>query len=332
MKNFFFGLFIPFMGLSACSTDFQLEGEWKDIPVVYGFVSIQDSAHYIRVQRAFLEPGGNANEIAQIPDSLYYNNITVEFIRENGDTYQLSRIDGNLEGYPREDGSFATSPNYLYKIRANEINLQGGELLTLRINRGDDLEPVTAETRLIGEITMSETSPSTPLNLEYTRFINTVWQVSLDAQIFDIKYIFNYKESLVDDPTTLVNKSVTWDFSNELRRDPSSSSVSVFARPQGISFYQFLGGAIEEDPSVNRIFDGMDIQVTASGQEIVDLINIARANSGITSSQVVPVYSNISEGIGFFSSRSVGKRTNLTLNFSSQDSLENGIYTRNLNF
>ena len=66
MKNFFFGLFILFLGLSACSTDFQLEGEWSDIPVVYGFVSIQDTAHYIRVQRAFLEPGGNANEIGQL--------------------------------------------------------------------------------------------------------------------------------------------------------------------------------------------------------------------------------------------------------------------------
>ena len=55
---------------SACETDFQLEGEWKDIPVVYAFLTQQDTASSVRVERAFLEPGGNARDIAQIPDSI----------------------------------------------------------------------------------------------------------------------------------------------------------------------------------------------------------------------------------------------------------------------
>ncbi|KAA3638695.1 MAG: hypothetical protein DWQ02_04770, partial [Bacteroidetes bacterium] len=65
------------LSITACTTDFQLEGEWKDIPVVYGFISVADTAHYIRVEKAFLEPGGDANQIAQIADSLYYDNATV---------------------------------------------------------------------------------------------------------------------------------------------------------------------------------------------------------------------------------------------------------------
>ena len=73
MRNslFFFIAFVTLM-FSACETDFQLEGEWKDIPVVYAFLSEQDTAYYVRVEKAFLEPGGDATEIAQIPDSIYY--------------------------------------------------------------------------------------------------------------------------------------------------------------------------------------------------------------------------------------------------------------------
>nr|HQU58973.1 hypothetical protein [Saprospiraceae bacterium] len=71
-------LFSATLIIGACSTDFELEAAWKDIPVVYSFISVQDTAHYVRIEKAFLEPGGNAIEIAKIADSIYYSNISVE--------------------------------------------------------------------------------------------------------------------------------------------------------------------------------------------------------------------------------------------------------------
>ena len=53
--------FLVVLFFSSCETDVVLEGEWKDIPVVYAFLSIQDTAHYVRVEKAFLQPGGDAN-------------------------------------------------------------------------------------------------------------------------------------------------------------------------------------------------------------------------------------------------------------------------------
>ena len=69
MKNFSYLLLVTLF-FSACTTDFQLEGEWKDIPVVYGFISVTDTAHYVRVEKAFLEPGGDANQIAPEADAI----------------------------------------------------------------------------------------------------------------------------------------------------------------------------------------------------------------------------------------------------------------------
>ena len=58
---------------SQCSTDFEIEGSGQDIPIVYGLIDVRDTAHYIRVERAFLSGGEDASAIAQRIDSLYYD-------------------------------------------------------------------------------------------------------------------------------------------------------------------------------------------------------------------------------------------------------------------
>lgn len=332
MKNRIWWLsFATFFMVSGCSTDFQLEGEWKDIPIVYGILSLQDTAHYIRVEKAFLEPGGNAEEIAQIADSLYYDNATVQLQVGGGSTYTLERVDGNLEGYPREDGPFASSPNYLYKIRKSQIPIAPGSEVQLIINRGDNLEPVTAETTVIGSIVPNDASPASPMNWAYNRFVNIAWNVEEAAKIFDVRMIVNYSENSAENPTEFEARSEEFILETELiRGDQPTTRVSI--NVQGESFYQLIGSRIP--PAVNqfRILDGIDFKITAGGQEFIDLIEIARVNAGITSSQVVPVYSNISEGLGIFTSRSVAFRKTLRLDAPSLDSLKNGIYTEQLNF
>jgi hypothetical protein len=322
---------VALFALGSCSTDFTLEGEWSDIPVVYGFLSLQDTAHYIRVEKAFLEEGGNAEDIAQIADSLYYDNITVKLVKENGDEFVMTRVDGNLEGYQREDGPFATAPNYLYKIRRNEINLQGGETIQLVINRGDDLPPVTAETVILPDIVPNESSPAPVMNWAYNRFVTTAWNITDEAQIFDVRYIFNYRENTSENPSTFEERSVEWVAERELiREDALTTRVSI--NPQGIQFFQFLGAAIPPAEDQVRILDGVDIKITGAGQEFVEQIEIGKVNAGITSSQVIPTYTNLSEGFGIFTSRSTVVRQGLGIDAVSRDSLQNGIFTEQLNF
>ncbi|MEN0004300.1 MAG: hypothetical protein AAF798_09160 [Bacteroidota bacterium] len=320
------------VGFSACETDFTLEGEWRDIPVVYGFISLQDTAHYIRVEKAFLEPGGNAEDVAQIADSLYYENATVQLIKENGQAFTLERVDGNLEGYQRQDGPFATAPNFLYKIKKEVINLEGGETIQLLVNRGDDLPPVTAETIVISDIIPNENSPASPMNWEYNRFVTTAWNVTSEARIFDVRYIFNYRENSADAPTVFEERSVEWVVVNELLREDEPTTTRVSISPQGESFYRFLGANIPPAENQVRLLSGVDILISGGGEELVEQIEILRVNSGITSSQVIPTYTNLSEGFGLFTSRVSVLRTNLQLNAVSADSLRNGIYTKDLNF
>ena len=71
---------------SACDNEIDLVAEWKSIPVVYGLINVQDTAHYLRIEKAFLDPSVGAPTLAQIPDSLYYDNILVQIERTGATT------------------------------------------------------------------------------------------------------------------------------------------------------------------------------------------------------------------------------------------------------
>lgn len=328
----FFLLLIPSLLFTACSTDLELEAAWKDIPVVYGFLSTTDTAHYIRVEKAFLEPGGDALIIARNPDSIYYGEeVTVQLVRlSNGETYTLERVDGALEGYPRKEGVFAAQPNYLYKIRADVIQLKERERMQLRIDRGVDLAPVTAETSILEEIEISSSSPPININWDYIRPVTFRWRTGPAARLFDLRLVIHLQESLPGQPAQFKDRSLVWVLADDLENTEGSSQVSFSIL--GENFYRFLAAELEAQSDLRRRFIGLEVQVTGAGAELLEFTQVNLANTGITSSQVVPVYTNLSEGRGIFSSRTTAVRTGLNISPASRDSLRDGLITRHLNF
>lgn len=320
--------------LIGCSTDFDVEAPWKDVPVVYGLLSRQDTAHYIRVEKAFLEPGGDATKIAQIADSLYYSEkVQVQLQRvNNNQTFTLQRVNGTQEGYPRQEGVFAKEPNILYKIRAAELQLKEGEKIRLLVNRGEGQASATAETTILGDIKPRELNPPSPVNLGYDRVINFAWDVAPAAQLFDLRLILHYRESVPGNTNEFVNKTLTWVLADALTRSDNTMSNRVSYDIKGEEFYKFLQANLTPVSDRTRIFESIDILITGVGEELLESLRLSQANTGITSAQAIPIYTNLSEGRGVFSSKATVSRSGLTISQTSQDSLKNGRYTRNLNF
>jgi hypothetical protein len=98
------------------------------------------------------------------------------------------------------------------------------------------------------------------------------------------------------------------------------------------NFFTFLGAAIEESVDKERVLDHLEFRVLAVGQELSDYIEINGVNLGITASQEIPQYTNLSEGLGIFSSKYEISLDNLRVITATMDSIVNGIYTRHLNF
>ena len=120
---------IPFIAVAAlftiggCSTKFNTAAPYKNITVIYGFLDQSDTAHYIRIQKAFLDNNKSALVMATNPDSNYYASLNVRIERINyltgggvHDTIHLNRVNLDNEGYPKQQGIFFNSPNYAYKF------------------------------------------------------------------------------------------------------------------------------------------------------------------------------------------------------------------------
>jgi len=310
----------------SCSNEFELTEGTVDIPIVYGVISVGDSATYIRVERAFIDEKTSALVLSKDPAQLYYDDIIVSIIHnKTGKEYFLQMVDGNTEGYKRDEGAFADAPNYLYKIKKSQLNFIAKDQYTLKISKNDGTVLTEAMTTAItpyANVDITNPGPTALLS-----FINNLdykirWFGDEAAVIHDIKFVFNIKE---EKDGNITDKSVTWTVVKNLDK-----SEYTF---KGRIFYEFMQGAFEKNPSVKRYFQNASLIITSGGKEIKDYISIGQANLGITSSGEIPVYSNLSNGgQGIFSSTSSFIRTDIGLANTTLDSLRNGVITKTLNF
>ena len=314
--------------LSACDNELDLIEEWKDIPIVYGIVDPSDTAHYIRVEKAFVDAEVSGADLALFADSLYYEGMEVQLVKgTNGTPITLERVDGNLEGYPRQEGAFAQAPNFLYKVRAEDLNLQGEETLNLYLKpEGQEARQVSS-TRVIGDYDFLRPRPDDPekINFSYANHLTIRWNPAANAVDYEIYILVHYTEKEKTAPDTdYVPRFVTWKAATGVE----GNSVMIESK----EFFVFVNGAIQPEENLVRIFKSLEFRILAVGEEVSDYIEIGGANLGITSSQEIPQYSNIEDGLGIFSSTREISLENLRMIDASLDSLRFGIYTKQLNF
>ncbi|MEM9885844.1 MAG: DUF4249 family protein [Bacteroidota bacterium] len=326
-------LFFSLITLVSCDNELNLTTEWENIPVVYGLLSPSDQIQYIRVEKAFLDPNTNAFELAQITDSIYYQDAIVQLERPStNEVITLERVDASKEGLVRDEGVFVTDPNFLYRLDlTGSNNLGEGEEVRLTISDNQDQLLASSEIKIVEEFELLGTQPGDPVNFgDYDRPIRVGWRVEgEEASIYNVQIVINYEESAIDNANEFENKSVTWTVAKNLvRNNPDRMSIEL----SGEEFYVFLGGALEPAPIQNRRLKDIDVLVTAGGRELAEFIRIRQANTGLTSSQVTPTFDNIEGGLGLLSSTFQASRKGIKLFPEALDSLSEGFYTNDLGF
>lgn len=325
----FLGL-LSALSFISCDQDIDLTADWKDIPIVYGLLNAADTAHYIRVEKAFQDQNGNAFLAAQEADSLYYTNATVRLLNlTTGKEAVLQKVDGAAEGYPREDGDFAQLPNFLYKVRKSDFPIAGGDEVRFTLERGDQLDAVTAECVVLDEIVPQSLVTGSKLDFPSNRDVSFRWRAGDEARIFDLSLIIHYDEKLSNDPN-VQSRQLVWHIAKNLKR--SEGTPIITAKVFGLEFYNFMADHIEVIPGATRLLTGMDLVIKGGGEAVEQYITIALANTGITSAQEIPIYSNLSEGLGIFTSVVETSVTGLTLSADSDNYLQTSEITADLNF
>lgn len=323
--------FLCTLFLFGCNNDLELIAPQKDIPVVYGIFSKQNTDHYLRVERGFIDETINAETLAQDPNNLAYEDAIVR-VKVNSTPYILERVNGNEEGLQREEGFFANDPNYLYKLA--DFSFANADNVVVEIDRGQGFDLVETQSAIpiIDNFTLKSPNPAQGQKVGIRTddtFFALRYDAPTEAKIFDAVLTFHYFEfpNSGGEPEA---KSVTWTVARNQERDDNNEFV--LSRREGRDFFNLLLAEIPVNSSVTRKFRKFSVEIGAGGQAFADYIALTQANTGITSSQEVPNFSNLTEGLGLVSSKFVLNVDSLDITGTMRTELNTGDLLSDLNF
>ncbi len=321
LKYFF--VFFSLLFVVSCSTDVDLLGDTVELPVVHGIIGVYEPINFIRIERAFASPDKSALQLAADPEQIYYGeDLVVTLDVTNKGKITLDRVNGEDYGIPRKEGVFASVPNILYKIEPTSFELEPNDAVRLEISRNDTII-ATSSIILSPQCVMTFPADGQQLNLtDANRITVQYYSTPIDPAFYQVIVYFNYEEST--DGVNWVEKELKY-YINKETRDRRSDFT-------GKEFYDYLGQTIEKNPSIVRKFINFDFEIFSAGKEMQDYIDLNRANLGVTGSQEVPVFSNVTGGIGLLTSRSTFVRGPHRLSPDGLKTLRESSYTKDLNF
>ena len=277
---------------------------------------------------------------------------------------------GNKETGDPDDGeiNFFGPNQRLYKLDANvdtekeyEITLKkrpnGIAIGGMTTANMDTIMPAAdAVTVIVDPTSFRWNTPSTPShengNPQKMDLFNTLGQfkdytirfdVADRARQYEVWLRFHYRE--VIGGGNEIEKFIEWRVS-QFELESGASNWQVQLPSEGI--YSRIGSELVVDPSIiryiglkagsvnNEVPTGnfshdFDFFVRLGGDDLYEYININNpSNSGAL--QDKPVYTNVNNGLGVFSSRSEVDFRGLYLSSSAEQQLIDGVYTQGLNF
>lgn len=317
--------------ISSCSTDFSINAEWEDIAVVYSLIDYSDSAQYVKLNKVFLGDA-SAYDMAQIKDSIYYNLATVRLMPLINDVPQPSQaITLELtDEVDKDSGIFYYDQNFIYKT--TQI-LQTNYPYHLQIDiPGKD--PVTAKTVMIKELFVTSPAAGAQVKVSFANFFGYTdftaeANLNPDGLLYGLTLRLKFKEIYAD---STVLRTIDWKQANKSKEFISGSQQNYISWPmRGEEFYFFVGQQITDDPQViYREFVAIDFVFSVAGEELVRYLETSGPSQGIIQDR--PFYTNISNGIGLFSSRYSKVIADKKITDFSIDNLACGEITRHLRF
>ena len=85
-------LITGFVFLSSCSNEIDINADFREIPIVHGLLNVEDSVHYLRIQRAFIDENTSALTLAQDANQIYYGDQLEVYVDEYWNNIHLNRF------------------------------------------------------------------------------------------------------------------------------------------------------------------------------------------------------------------------------------------------
>ncbi len=317
--------------LPSCSEKFNVAAPYKSITIVYGLLDKSDTAHYIRIQKAFLDDTKSALAMAKESDSSFFNNINVKIkrISMSGnllDTIHLDRVDLTAEGYPKEAGTFFNSPNYAYKFKGA---LSPNYIYRIVVNNAATGEVDSAEAPIIDNVpTLSSFYiyyiDDTSSNPQFEFAVNSPYQKTEIISRYLASSNFNFngyttpagvaqafiRFHWVDSNTvTGVTAPKSYDY-NLGYMELASNTFFTYQVTNTDMLNAINTGMYKAPENTVRLMDRCELIMYLGTQDFYNYIKVeALQGTGLTGNEIQPTYTNIKGAnvLGLYTSRCMRK-------------------------
>lgn len=331
MQKIIYPLAFIVLGLiMACDNEVDLNAEYEDATVVYGLIDAFEDTHFVKVNRAFLEDGSNAIELAKDAERFFYDSLQVSMIEASGaDTFSLFPI-----AKPKEPGVFSTEKNIVYYTDAT---LQPNREYQLKVVQANGKQ-TTAKTKTLDSVDVVRPGLDRNFDRRPISFVSILgggrsfqdyeFIVRLTSNIAEVqlKLYFLYDEEVNGN---LIPRRVEVPIGGVRNTELANANASL--NFNGEFFYQTLKKEIpannnRKEVSLNR---NLLLEVVAIDVTYDQYTSVYGPLDGLA--QVRPEFTNVNNGIGLFASRS----TYIDISYlpdPSRAELFSGSYTGGLNF
>jgi hypothetical protein len=341
LKKFFICLIITLsIFFPSCSTDLDVTGDYQETMVVYALLDQSQAKQYIKINKAFLGKG-NSLLFAKEKDSVQFRNLEVKLKRSSdGKEYVLAQ-DHTIQ---KEEGTFFSGDqsDAIYSFNSTGSNaLTANSDYTLTITNPANGNKITSTTSLIDDfmitnpVSTSNTSAFifTPSNQNLRLTVG--WNSSKNARLYQLIVRLNYKDYVtINGVNDTIDHHLDWLFPAHTTADAAGNEPlsNNFSRAE---YLEYIGSKLSDyaDLKARRAVN-IDLIIVAGGQELNTFMEVNGPSTGLV--QDKPIYTNINNGLGLFSSRYYKPPFILTLTNATPgkelDSLACGRYTRKLKF
>lgn len=329
MKKILFALFSASL-LFGCSTDFDINAEWKDITVVYCLLNQNDSVHYVKVNKAFLGEGNALTMAADADSCTYGNNLEVSM---------EERIDGVLTHtwyldtttiYNKEAGVFYYPQQVVYKLKAYLDTLDQNAKYKLIVKNKKTGKLVYSETPLVQTFNIVKPAVGQTAVFHSTNPYPVKWYSGVNGRLYQVVIRFNYWEKNINYPSDSSLLHINWSLGS-FNAVGLEGNEEMSTNYSGDAFFRYLEAQIPQNNDIVRrvAVPNVTFIFTVAADDFYTYMEVNKPASGIV--QEKPEFTNISNGIGIFSSR-YEINVPLPMHPVSLDSLYHGSHTKYLNF
>ena len=302
-------LFIPIflMLISSCTEDFDINAPYKDISVVFGLLDPGEDTIFLKINKAFLGDG-NVLEMAKIEDSSIYLTGLDASIEEwdNGNyiaTYPLDTI--TIKN--KEEGTFYNPYQVIYYTTYMPVTSR-----VYRLNMKVNDRQVTAETNLVNDFSISKPSAGSKF-IQFRKDTDgeVEWTSAKYGKRYEVVIRIKYKEVLFESPDT-VFRYIDWGMGTKKSVKLNGGEEMRIAYSND-GFYTLIANEIPySDPTQEanvkeRYTNNVDFIIAVAAEDLNTYMEVNEPSNSIV--QERPEYTNISGGIGIFSSRYKNIRT-----------------------